>query len=191
VFAADFRLAPEFPAPAATDDVLAVLAALHPQQLFLAGDSAGGGLVGSVLNALSLLRRPGPTGVVLFSPEVSLVPFEPSVPMNAKLDILPWNLPSSAYLAGTDANDASVSLLHEDLTTWPPTFLSYGADEVFRDPIRSFVKRLDSAGVVHEAHEVSGMFHVFPFLLPWAGESRQVYLQVGAFLDRLMTPMSR
>ncbi|WP_346773867.1 alpha/beta hydrolase fold domain-containing protein [Rhodococcus sp. X156] len=187
VFAPDYRLAPEFPYPAATDDVLAVMRALlkagvPDDRLFVAGDSGGGGLAGSVLNACVLSGVRLPDAVVLFSPEVSLRLGKPSVRENAALDVLPWNVPTNPYLHGHSAEDPAVDLLVQDLSLWPPTFVSYGGDEVFRDPIRDFVERLRAAGVPYQAHEVEHMFHVFPFLLPWAYESREVYRQVGDFL---------
>ena len=187
VFAPDYRLAPEFPYPAATEDVLAVMCALWREgtphgRLFLAGDSGGGGLVGSVLNDCAHSGVDLPEAVVLFSPEVSMDLNEPSVSENAALDVLPWNVPTNPYLHGFNPDDPAVSLLHQDLSPWPPTFLAYGGDEIFRDAIRAFHQRLDDAGVRCEAHEVAHMFHVFPFLLPWAEESRAVYDQVGAFI---------
>ncbi len=196
VFIADYRLAPEFPYPAATDDVVDVLRALHANPatggpLFLAGDSGGGGLVGSVLNTCALAELPQPAGVVLFSPEVSLVLKDPSVTDNAALDILPWNVPTTPYLHGIDPDDVGVSLLRQDLATWPPTFVAYGSDEIFRDAIRSFVGLLAAAGVPCEAHEAAGMFHVFPFLLPWAAESRLVYEQVGEFISLRLHALSK
>ncbi|WP_127782732.1 alpha/beta hydrolase fold domain-containing protein [Rhodococcus sp. X156] len=192
VFVPDYRLAPEYPYPAATEDVVAVIGELLAEgevssdRLFLAGDSGGGGLAGSVLNDLVLDELPLPAGVVLFSPEVSMVLNEPSVQENAALDVLPWNVPTNPYLHGHNPEDPSVSLLHQDLSLWPPTFVSYGSDEIFRDAIRSFVQRLAEHGVPHEAHEVAEMFHVFPFLLPWAQESRTVYRQVGKFIAGVM-----
>ena len=187
VFVADYRLAPEFPYPAATDDIVCVVRnllkeGLPADRLFMAGDSGGGGLVGSVLHACVLESLPLPAAVVLFSPEVSLVLKDPSVTENAAKDILPWNVPTNPYLHGLDPDDPAVSLLHQDLSLWPPTFVSYGDDEIFRDAIRTFVERLDAAGIRVEAHEAIGMFHVFPFLLPWARESSRVYDQVGAFI---------
>lgn len=187
VFAPDYRLAPEFPYPAATQDVLAVMCTLTREgtphgRLFLAGDSGGGGLAGSVLNDCVQNGIELPDAVVLFSPEASMDLNEPSVSENAALDVIPWNVPTNPYLHGFDPDDPGVSLLHQDLSQWPPTFLVYGGDEVFRDAIRCFHQRLDDAGVPCEAHEVANMFHVFPFLLPWAEESRLVYDQVGDFI---------
>jgi monoterpene epsilon-lactone hydrolase len=195
VFVADYRLAPEFPYPAATDDILAVLGVLidgglSRDRLFIAGDSGGGGLAGSVLNSCAFSGIGMPAGVVLFSPEVSLVLNEPSVSENAALDILPWNVPTNPYLHGLDPDDAAVSLLEADLSRWPPTFVVYGQDEIFRDAIRAFVQRLVAMDVDCEAHEVEGMFHVFPFLLPWAQESREVYRQVGQFISRQLADVA-
>jgi monoterpene epsilon-lactone hydrolase len=187
IFAADYRLAPEFPYPAATEDIVAVVRELlvegdSSDRMFLAGDSGGGGLVGSVLYACAQAGLPRPAAAVLFSPEVSLVLNEPSVTENAQLDVLPWNVPTNAYLHGNDPEDAAIDILQQDLSSWPPTFVAYGTDEIFRDAIQDFVDRLTAAGVRCDAHQADGMFHVFPFLLPWARESKEVYVEVGAFI---------
>jgi monoterpene epsilon-lactone hydrolase len=187
VFVADYRLAPEFPYPAATEDAVAVIRQLRRggtprDRLIIAGDSGGGGLAGSVLNSCTLHDIEMPAAVVLFSPEVSLVLNEPSVSQNAALDVLPWNMPSNPYLHGLDPQDPAVSLLHQDLSRWPPTFLTYGADEIMRDALRAFSNRLADAGVRCETHEVANMFHAFPFLLPWTHESQEVYREVGHFI---------
>jgi acetyl esterase/lipase len=195
VFVADYRLAPEFPYPAASDDVVAVIEGLldsgvSHERLFIAGDSGGGGLAGSVLSACYLRKVRSPAAAVLFSPEVSLMLDEPSVTENAALDVLPWNVPTNAYLHGLGADDPAVSLLRQDLSWWPPTFVAYGRDEIFRDAIRQFVDRLTVAGNHCEAHEAEGMFHVFPFLLPWARESRLVYDRVGEFIANVLESAS-
>jgi acetyl esterase/lipase len=187
VFVADYRLAPEFPYPAPIEDALAVLTALRdadPEHRFIvAGDSGGGGLAGSVLYECSVQGLRRPAGVMLFSPEISMVLDEPSVTENAKYDVLPWNIPTSSYLHGLDPRDVSVS--GRDVTDWPPAFVAYGGDEIFRDPIRHLVERLREAGVDTDAHEQPGMFHVFPVLVPWAASSRATYARAGAFVDRI------
>ena len=187
VFAADYRLAPEFPFPAAADDILAVAnhlvaGGLAPERLILAGDSGGGGLLGTVLHRISMNSQRRPAAVLLFSPEVSLTLSEDSVVDNAPLDILPWNIPVNSYLHGIDPDDQRVDVLLDDLSGWPPTFLVYGGDEIFRDAIRLLAEKLEVDGVPHEILEVEGMFHVFPFLLPWASESREAYRRAGEFV---------
>jgi epsilon-lactone hydrolase len=191
VFAADYRLAPEFPFPAAVDDVVSVIDHLvrdgvRRDQLFIAGDSGGGGLLGTVLHRMRKVDLGKPAGALLFSPEVSLTLSEDSITENAPFDVLPWNIPVNPYLHGVDPDDDRVDMLLDDLTGWPPTFVVYGADEMFRDAIRELAKRLSLAGVPHVASEVEGMFHVFPFLLPWAKESRDVYRHVGEFVTNVL-----
>ena len=55
------------------------------------------------------------------------------------------------------------------------------------DPIRTLVQKLQAAAVPHVALEVEGMFHVFPFLLPWTKESRSVYRRAGDFVRATLT----
>jgi len=187
VFVAEYRLAPGFPFPAGLDDALAVLDALEAQgvsldRVVVAGDSGGGGLANSLVLALRAVGRT-PAALVLFSPEIDLELDEPSVTDNAATDILPWNIPTAAYLHGVDAREGLVSAVDADLTGFPPTFVAWGGSEMFRDAIRRYVARLDDAGVAHVGHEEPGMFHVFPIVMPWATPSRRVHGAVGAFID--------
>jgi acetyl esterase/lipase len=116
---------------------------------------------------------------------VDLLLDEPSVTDNAPRDILPWNIPTAAYLHGADATQVEVTA-DGDLSRFPPTFVCWGGDEMFRDPIRRFVARLEEAGVPHEAHESPGMFHVFPILMPWATTSRAVFRDVTRFVRTVL-----
>ena len=75
-----------------------------------------------------------------------------------------------------------MSAVDADLSGFPPTFVSWGGDEMFRDAIRRYVERLDHGGVVRVAHEEPGMYHVFPIVVPWAQSSRRVHQAVGAFV---------
>ena len=190
VFVADYRLAPEFPYPAGAEDATSVYDALRDlgvpnERLFLAGDSGGGGLANSMLlSCPGRLETIHPAGLILFSPEVDLRLDEPSVTENAKLDILPWNIPTASYLHGQDASSASISPLVANLDGFPPTFVAWGADEMFRDPIRRYAARLEAAGVPTHAHEFEGMFHVFEILMPWAEKSRLTFAHLQTFVGK-------
>lgn len=187
IFVADLRLAPEFPFPANLEDAVLVLEALlaggvDPSRLFVAGDSSGGGLVSSLIYSMTSTSHRPVAGTILFSPELDLVLDEPSITENAAKDILPWNIPTAPYLHGRDPDAGSVSAIDQDVSGWPPTFVSFGGDEMFRDSVRRFVTKLEAAGVDTVAVEEPGMFHVFPILMPWAEASRRVYREVNDFV---------
>jgi monoterpene epsilon-lactone hydrolase len=183
----DYRLAPEFPFPVSLLDTIAVyealLAASVPaERLFVSGDSGGGNLVTSLLVEARRRPLPRPAGLILSSPEISMACDEPSITQNAERDILPWNIPVRPYLHGLDPHDVRVSAIDADLRGFPPTFVAYGSGEMFRDPIRRFVERLEVSGVNVTAVEEPDMFHVFPILMPWANASRRVYRAVARFV---------
>ena len=64
--------------------------------------------------------------------------------------------------------------------------MTWGGDEMFRDPIRRYVERLRAARVPTDAHEFEGMFHVFQILMPWADDSREVSRHVHEFIKRVI-----
>ena len=76
--------------------------------------------------------------------------------------------------------------LNADLSGFPPTCVTWGGDEMFRDPIRRYVDRLRAAGVPTDAREFEGMFHVFEILMPWADDSREVFRHVQRFIERVL-----
>jgi acetyl esterase/lipase len=190
VFVADYRLAPEFPYPAGAEDASAVFAALvdlgiPAERIVLAGDSGGGGLANTLLLDYEHGASMEPGGLIVFSPEIDLRLDEPSITENAERDILPWNIPTTPYLHGADASIESVSPLTADLSGFPPTCVSWGGDEMFRDPIRRYVQCLHDAGVPTDAREYGGMFHVFPILMPWLEDSHDVFRRLRGFLQKL------
>lgn len=94
VIAPRYRLAPQFPFPCGIQDCLAtylyLLEAGHtPNTIILAGDSAGGGMVLSVLVTLRDRGIAMPAGAVLISPWVDLTHSFPSVAIPADLDYVP------------------------------------------------------------------------------------------------------
>ncbi|HEY9312496.1 alpha/beta hydrolase [Williamsia sp.] len=195
VFIADYRMAPEFPFPAGVHDAADVYRGLlergvDPEHLVVAGDSGGGGLATSLITYLHRHDLPAPAAVALFSPEVDLDLNLPSITENAQYDILPWNVPVAPYLQGIQPNDERVSAVYAtaDPEWFPPTFVCWGADEMFRDGIRKFVENLEAAGVAVHAMEERGMFHVFPILMPWAESSKRVFRALHDLAGGTVTP---
>lgn len=105
VFAPKYRLSPQFPFPCGLHDCLAaylyLLTVQDPTTIILAGDSAGGGMVLSLLVTLRDRGLPLPAGAILISPWVDLTHSFPSVAGSAPFDYIPQNgfhhKPSNAW----------------------------------------------------------------------------------------------
>ena len=126
----DYRLAPEHPFPAAVDDatgayrdLLAIGAA--PEQIAIAGDSAGGGLTVATLLALRAAGAPLPAAAVCLSPWADLTQSSPAYPRIGGRDPMVsksgLDLMAEAYLAGTDPRTrARLSALRRGSRGPPP-----------------------------------------------------------------------
>jgi epsilon-lactone hydrolase len=196
LFIVDYRLAPEFPFPAGLLDAMHVFEALldggrTPAELFVAGDSGGGGLATSLFEDVRTEHLPEPAGAILFSPEVDLVMGEPSVTANASHDVLPDEIPVIGYLGGADPKDPRVSVVYADVHRFPATFVAYGDMEMFRDEIAEFIGRLEDARVPVDVFEAPFLFHVYEILMPWATASKATIAEVAEFVDRRLTRAGR
>ncbi|KAI1380169.1 alpha/beta-hydrolase [Hypoxylon crocopeplum] len=93
VFAPEYRLAPQFPFPCGLQDCLAaylyLLTVQDPTTIILAGDSAGGGMVVSMLVTMRDRGIPLPAGAILISPWVDLTHSFPSVSGDCPFDYIP------------------------------------------------------------------------------------------------------
>ncbi len=93
VLAPRYRLAPQFPFPCGLYDCLAtyfyLLEHFEPSQILFAGDSAGGGMVLSMLVALRDQGQPLPAGTILLSPWGDLTHSFPSVGGDGVGDYIP------------------------------------------------------------------------------------------------------
>lgn len=102
-----YRLAPQFPFPCGLQDCLATYLHLitlqEPNTIILAGDSAGGGMVLSLLVILRDRNLPLPAGAVLISPWVDLTHSFPSVAGDCPMDYIP-----------------SSGFHHKPSAAWPP-----------------------------------------------------------------------
>jgi acetyl esterase/lipase len=120
VFAPRYRLAPQFPFPCGLQDCIAaylhLLTVQEPNTIILAGDSAGGGMVLSVLCVLRNQGIPLPAGAILISPWVDLSHSFPSVAEENPFDYIPaagfHHKPSRAW---PPPNDDDMATIHEEV----------------------------------------------------------------------------
>jgi monoterpene epsilon-lactone hydrolase len=162
----DYRLAPEYPHPAALDDARAVWAALElaPERIAIAGDSAGGGLALALALALRDGGEPLPGALGLIAPWLDLT-----------LDITGTRAPDSgdmllsrgllrrfaqAYLSGgTHADAPAVSPLFAELHGLPPLIVHTSEHDLLRPDGERLVARARSAGVSVEHEALPELWH--------------------------------
>jgi acetyl esterase/lipase len=195
VFAPDYRLAPEHPAPAALEDAVDAwceVRRLRPGvPMFVSGDSAGGGLAISMMVALRDQGLPLPDGAVLFSPwtdmRVSGASFEDNERSDVWLSRAHCETWASHYVGNLDTSDPRVSPVYANLEGLPPMLILVGDQEVLFDDARQAHENALAAGVASTLHVGRDMQHDWPLTLPWLDESRDAWSSIAAFVARYRT----
>lgn len=169
VFAIDYRLAPEHPFPAASDDALIAYRWLlengyAPERVFIAGDSAGGGL--TLATALQIRDQglPAPGGLILLSPWADLSLSRRDHPQQPDEVMLSWPTLEHAAVqyAGEQRRHPLASPLEADLDRLPPTLIIVGTDEILLGDSEALHQKMASAGTPVRLSVYQNMWHVFP-----------------------------
>jgi epsilon-lactone hydrolase len=171
----DYRLAPEHPAPAALEDVLAVFSALG-QPPILMGDSAGGGL------ALVAATQATTPAVVTFSAWTDLTGARSSMADNAERDaVLKADRLHAAALvyAGINIARADVSPIFGPRPD-APMLMHVCADELLLDDTLDYARGNAATSVMVWA-EALHAWHIFGDRLP---DGRDALAATARFLER-------
>lgn len=170
VLSFDYRLAPEHPYPAATEDAMKVwnylmLLGYGARDVILAGDSAGGNLALSLALQLKAQKRLLPRGLILMSPWTDLTASGQSHETKAAIDPV-LNAGYLAEMTGNYAaeeklNDPFISPLFGDYEGFPPVYIQVGENEVLLDDSVMLYHKLLHANVSVRLDRFPGMWHVF------------------------------
>ena len=170
VLSFDYRLAPEHPYPAATEDAMQVwnylmLLGYGARDIILAGDSAGGNLVLSLMLRLKQENRLLPRGAVLMSPWTDLTSSGKSHVAKASIDpVLNAGYLQEMitnYATGRDLTNPLISPLFGDFEGFPPVYIQVGSNEILLDDSNMLYKKLLKANVSVKLDLFKGMWHVF------------------------------
>lgn len=182
-----YRLAPEHPFPAASDDALAAFRALAAEgPVALAGDSAGGNLALSVMHRTAGEGLPMPSACALFSPVADLRLVNPSLAANRRSDLLISERGGrrciAAYLGTADPADPRASPVLGSFPGAPPTYIQVDRTEMLRDDAHAAARVLRRDGAEVTLDETAGLPHVNQLNAGLSPEADAAVARAGAFL---------
>ncbi|TNE57136.1 MAG: steryl acetyl hydrolase [Alphaproteobacteria bacterium] len=202
----DYRLAPENPFPQGLDDCVASFewlmengpeGASTAEDLFIAGDSAGGNLTFATLLRLRDEGKRLPDGAITMSPATDLafttddwkqyietdVAIGPFVAPLASLPLTPEVVAStSPYLQGADALHPYASPGFGDFKDLPPIYCMASALETLRPDAELAEWRAREAGVPFRLELWDHVFHAWPTLSDTMPESIEAFRRMARFI---------
>ncbi|MET8852608.1 alpha/beta hydrolase [Amycolatopsis sp. NPDC004625] len=175
VLSIEYRLAPEFPFPAATEDALAAFEyavakasdlGADPARIAVGGDSAGGNL--AAVTAQQAVRRGGPVPAfqLLIYPATDFARRYRSQDLFAEdlflTDVhMKW-FEGHYVPSGTDLTDPRLSPLHaQDLSGLPPALVVTAGFDPLRDEGEAYAEKLREAGVDVALRRHDDLIHGF------------------------------
>ncbi|MWV59381.1 alpha/beta hydrolase [Rathayibacter sp. VKM Ac-2754] len=204
VVSVDYRLSPQHVAPAAVEDVHAVITWLleHAEgrgvdaaRVAIGGASAGGGLAAGVAQlvrdrgedslAFQLLVYPMLDDRTVLRTDLSTdgvrmwTPGSNRFGWTSYLGHAPGPVPASPYAAPAR---------RDDLTGLPPAWIGVGSLDLFLDEDVRYAERLREAGVACELEIVPGAFHGFDAVMRTKEVSRRFWRSQAAALEGAFGP---
>lgn len=194
VVAAGYRLAPEHPFPAATDDTFGALRWVHesigqyggdPSKIVVMGDSAG-----ATLAAVAALRARDAAidlaGQVLLYP-----PIDPEAATASRVEFADGPLLAessikgmwAAYLGGAASGPLAVPSRAPSLAGLAPALVVTVELDPVRDEAEDYARALAAAGVPVEQHRFAGLFHGALTMTAVIPEVQALFALIGRFLD--------
>jgi acetyl esterase/lipase len=197
VVSIDYRVPPDHPFPAASDDILAVWSALakvrDPKTMAMGGTSAGAALTMTTILRCKAEKLPMPAALFLGTPAADMTKTGDSQFLNAEVDHTLGRFEGmieechKLYAGGQDLLDPLLSPVYGDFTGWPPTVLISGTRDLLLSTTIRIHRRLRAARVTAELHVYEGMSHADYLTAYRSPESRDALGEVSAFFARHLT----
>lgn len=188
----DYRLAPEHPFPAALEDARRAYGWLLsqgfvPNQVLIAGDSAGGTLTLNLLLDLRQRQQPQPRAAVCLSPAPDLTFSSESWSFNARRDLMliagKEHQSVKIYLREVDPRSPQASPVFADLHSLPPLLIQVGSYELLLSDARRFAEKAEAAGGEVTLEVWEGMQHEWQFAASFLPEGRRALESISRFVE--------
>ncbi len=189
VIVPEYRLAPEFPFPAALEDVCEIATILRARaadygidsgKIFWAGDSAGAQLcLTAALRLLDCRPEDLPCGLALLYPVTRMMPMtdgqggsRAAYDAHSMLSNALLNAMADAYAAETNRQSRELSPTETGLSGLPPTLILAAECDILCDDAAVLAEKLRANGVAVSHHVLEGLPHAFA-LLPGFDAARE------------------
>ena len=191
VYNLGYRLAPEYPFPAALEDAVTTYTALGIADpgapIAISGDSAGAGLALALAISLRDRGMVKPAALALMSPWTDLAltnsthrtkaTVDPYFPSTERLKVA-----AGHYAGHTELCHPLVSPQYAEVQNLPPTLIHVGTLEALLDDSLTLAKRMNAQGSRATVKEFPGMWHVWQTLHGRMREADQSLEELGAFI---------
>ena len=189
----DYRLAPENPFPAGLEDAEAaydylIAQGVTPENMLLAGDSAGGGLSLALMQKLRAHDKPQPKAVALMSPwtdhTMSGASIKTHYDRDPMIDAEKMPMAIDWYGPNQDKKNPLISPVFADLTGFPPILVQVGSEEVLLDDSTRLVDNAKRDKVDVEFQLWQDMPHVHQIAHSFVPEARAALRDMADFFSR-------
>ena len=194
VLSIDYRVPPDYPFPAAVDDVVTVyrhlLKSRSPETMVIGGTSAGGGLALASVHKFKQINLPAPAGVFAGTAWADLTKTGDTLYTNEGLDRIlvtydgMLEAAAKLYADGHDMKDPLISPVYGDFKGFPPVILVTGTRDLLLSDVVRTHRRLRAAGVIADLHVYEGMSHADYAIVATSPESLDMYRELGDFVSR-------
>ncbi|WP_412518976.1 alpha/beta hydrolase [Actinomadura madurae] len=199
VLSVAYRMQPRVTIQTSIDDCVGayrwLLDSRAPDDIVIAGDSAGGYL--AFMAPIHALRTglPRPAGIAALSPFTDLdidvkiahanAALDPFIPAPRLRDMVRTCFPDA------DLTDPWLSPVHADLSGLPPTLIHVGSIEVLLADAELMAERLGAAGVPCTLQIWEGQAHVFQIFADLSREGLTAIKEIGSFARRTTSSHTR
>jgi acetyl esterase/lipase len=188
-----YRLAPEYPYPAAHEDALTAWRYLRAQgiaadRIAVGGDSAGGNLTICLINRLRAAGGAQPPSAGRGSPRPDQNKYRAAQDSKEAIDPLIHKgyleELADAYAGTADRRDPLISPLFADLRGFPPVLLQAGSAETLLDDAVRFARAAAAADAAVTLEVWPHMIHAWPMWNAKLADGRRALTHAGEFMRR-------